>query len=339
MASSLRTLTASISGTPVVGMLLRRPLFALLFLVGVSIVVASLATLIKGPLVTFGLSVETSGFELKVGTSAIFIQDLEAKSVRIEEQGGATTPPSNNPSHAEAKPPFEIGTSEAQLVKLDTLVVPAGSLLRARFFVSDDLLILTVEPPEGSTTKSEATATWYRPTPPGSKGDKPPEMLSNTIQAAGFVIQLGQPAKGSSGTTPFDIRGLQFSTQAANPRGIYPISLLVSGRLQFFAMGTPLEAETVEDGEIVRLSSLEAEVGRLGIGEKGLSLQIFGTAADVGKGFGTAVSSIYPSAYTVFEAQPAVLAGVTLSMGVIMALIGAVSFGAEVRDERWKRRD
>lgn len=332
----MRALASKVSRSVVIGGLSRRPLFALLFVVGLCIVVASLATLVKGPWVTFGLSVEASGFELRAGTAPIFIQDLEAKSLTIEMQGDQTAPASNNPLHAKAEAPFKIGAKEADLVKLDTLVVPARSFLRARYFDGDDQLVLTVEPPEGSTTRSEATVTWYPTASSDAENGRPAEMSSNTIRAAGLVIQLGEPAKGSSGTTPFDIEGLQFSMQAANPRGSYPISLILSGRLRFFLIGTPLEPETVEDGEIVRLLSPKAEVARFGLGEKGLTLQIFGTAADVEKGFGTAVSSVYPSAYTVFGAQPAVIVGVTLFIGVIMALIGAVSFGAEVRDDRQK---
>lgn len=313
-----------------VGAFAERPLVTLLSILGLFILGASLTALFKSPGIQFAVSMQVSGFEMRVGEAAGIIRDIEGRSLSVDgsgtqlDKGG-----SNNPLQAgtNTNPSIALPPEEGRLVKLDTLTVGTGSLLAIRYQSRDKTLVMSVEAENGAPD-NEATVTWLDGQ--GDGGGASSRASARTIGAPRLVVEIEDAATEPGATLPLDIKAIQFTSRITGPNASYPISLVSGGRLQFVAMGTALPEMSVEAGEALNFRNLDAQLAYLGIEGGSLVLRVFGTADDVTKGFGPATASVYPSAFAGLGAQPVLQVAISIVLGATLALVGAVSLGSDL---------
>lgn len=295
----------------------KSPLQAITVLAAICVLALGVTLFIPSPGITLSLSAKVSGLETRVASARLLLSDITASHIYAHPPDAPSQATASNnlleaaPSSSATDPPVDEVRYD---LALDTLSVPEGARLALQYRAREESLQILAE---SAGAEIEMSTVWRDP----GSGDL------TTKHRAGpeMAVTLIQPRSDQSAVQPFRMQALNLEEINATANTRYPVSRIEGGSLRFFVYGHALPGIELEPGVALRFAGLDAEMSAILMDEDGIALRLFGTAEDVQTGFGSAVSSVYPSLFSGLGSMPVVRVILSSIFALIVTLIGSAA--------------
>lgn len=298
----------------------KSPLQAITVLAAICVLALGVTLFIPSPGITLSLSAKVSGLETRVASARLLLSDVTASQIDANLPDAPSQAPASNNLLEAAPPPATDPPADVVRYDLaiDTLSVPEGARLALYYRARDESLQILAE----STGDQIELSTVWRDAGSG-------DLTTQHRAAPEMTVTLIQPRSDQSAVQPFRLQALNLEEINATANTHYPVSRIEGGSLRFFVYGHALPGIELEPGAALRFAGLSAEMSAIVLDEDGIALQLFGTADDVQTGFGSAVSSVYPSLFSGFGSMPVVRVILSSAFALIVTLIGSATLFPE----------